>query len=60
MDFRDFDDVVLRYYPQVIAFIKSHTGAREVFPFDHNLRFADHSGTALAGSTQQVLGIRIS
>ena len=41
IDFRDSDDVVLRYYPQVIRFIKSVTGAEEVFPFDHNLRFAD-------------------
>ena len=41
IDFRDSDDVVLRYYPQVIRFIKSVTGAKEVFPFDHNLRFAD-------------------
>ena len=41
VDFRDSDDVVLRYYPQVIRFIKSVTGAKEVFPFDHNLRFAD-------------------
>ena len=41
IDFRDSDDVVLRYYPQVIRFIKSVTGAKEVFSFDHNLRFAD-------------------
>ena len=46
------------YSTQVIKFIKSVTGAKEVFPFDHNLRFADHGGgkgsSALEGSAQKV------
>ena len=39
---------------QVIKFIKGVTGAREVFPFDHNLRFADQADTTVAGSAQKV------
>ena len=54
VDFRDSDDVVLRYYPQVIKFIKGVTGAKEVFPFDHNLRFANQDDTSVAGSAQKV------
>ena len=54
VDFRDSDDVVLRYYPQVIKFIKGVTGAKEVFPFDHNLRFANQDDTKVAGSAQKV------
>lgn len=56
IDFKDADEVILRYYPQVIQFIKQVTGASEVFPFDHNLRFADFATTdkEIANSKVQV------
>lgn len=39
--FRDFDDdaaIHARFYPQVVAFVKKHTGASRVLVFDHTIR----------------------
>lgn len=36
--FEDIDAVVSKYYPECCRLVKEHTGAKEVFAFDHNLR----------------------
>ncbi len=41
IDFYDDDAVKSRHYPEVAAFLKRHTGAAEVFIFDHTLRVQD-------------------
>jgi len=37
-DYYDPDRVVEAYYPEAVALMKSATGARDVFIFDHNVR----------------------
>ena len=50
-DFYDDEAVRNTYYPEVQELVKAHTGAKEVFVFDHNVRNKD-----IAGSDQQLSG----
>ena len=38
IDFRNFKDVVTKYYPEIEKFVKKVTKADHVFCFDHNIR----------------------
>ncbi|CAD7937968.1 unnamed protein product [Amoebophrya sp. A25] len=51
IDFLDQADVVRRFYPQVGRVIRKATGASQVYPFDHNLRFSTSSSSSSSAST---------
>jgi len=44
-DFYDDEAVRNTYYPEVQELVKAHTGAKEVFVFDHNVRNKDIAGS---------------
>lgn len=46
VDFYDDESIERAYYPEVAAFLKRHTGAAEVFIFDHTVRVQDDSKRA--------------
>ena len=41
IDFLSHEDVVTRHYPECTEILKSITGARYAFAFDHNIRWAE-------------------
>ena len=44
-DFYDDEAVRNTYYPEVQELVMAHTGAKEVFVFDHNVRNKDRAGS---------------
>lgn len=57
VDFFDHREVATRYYPECADLVRSATGAREVYAFDHNIRSAQGKRTRqrIAGG-QEVQG----